>query len=152
MRLPATPQSSHLHCWCPPLTCVTAAAGGHGHQHQHHPHQHHVTFSAQPPQPHHQVSLPPQHLEPQPQAKRQKTGPRAQAAVAVDQGHAAEAHRGPSDAGAPRIGPSLEELNTTLIFEKVLTSSDTNNTGRIVVPKVGAASGGWFHTALCDSA
>ena len=143
----------HLHCWChpTPLTGVTAAAGGHGHQHQHHPHQHHVTFSTQAPhlhQPHHQVSLPPQHVEPQPTAKRQKTGPRAQATAAVDQGHAAEAHRGPSDAGAPRIGPSLEELNTTLIFEKVLTSSDTNNTGRIVVPKVSAATCGWFHTAL----
>lgn len=45
----------------------------------------------------------------------------------------------PKEAG-PKIGKSLSELGATLLFEKVLTTSDANGQGRIVVPKASRLS------------
>ena len=43
--------------------------------------------------------------------------------------------RSKPDVDGPKIGKSLSELGATLLFEKVLTTSDANGQGRIVVPK-----------------
>ena len=47
-----------------------------------------------------------------------------------------------------KIGKSLSELGATLLFEKVLTTSDANGQGRIVVPKASRLSQTLFLSLL----